>query len=242
MDRVQPSTHHDSTIYFCSPINALVEGIYEEKIPFAEIKRHGDFGLGTFDDLDGEMVMLDGQIFQINSSGRVARVPDHALTPFACVTFYHPFSHDALERELEYPQFLEWVQTLLPSPNLFYALRMEGTWSHIKTRSVPKQENYRPLVDVAKEQPTFEFTDIAGTLAGFFTPAFMSSVSVPGLHLHFLSDDLQHGGHLLECRPRKVRVGVQAIHHLELALPLSLDYLTWNFNRDVAQDLDKAEK
>lgn len=236
------TNHHHSKIYLCAPINALVEGIYEQKIPFTEIKQHGDFGLGTFDDLDGEMVLLDGNIFQINAQGRVARVPDQALTPFACVTFYKPFSHDVLEREVTYPQFLEWLTALLPSPNIFYALRIEGAFAYMKTRSVPKQENYRPLVEVTKEQPTFEFTNISGTLAGFFTPTYMSSLSVPGLHLHFLSDDLQHGGHLLECCPRGVRVGIQAIHHLELALPLSLDYLTANFSRDVEKDLDKAEK
>jgi len=107
---------------------------------------------------------------------------------------------------------------------------------------VPKQESYKPLVEVAKDQPVFNFTDIEGTLAGFFTPSFMGSLSVPGLHLHFLSNDLQHGGHLLECSPRKVRVGVQFISNVELGLPMSLDYLTWDFQRDIGRDLDKAEK
>ena len=81
-----------------------------------------------------------------------------------------------------------------------------------------------------------------GTIAGFFTPAFVSSVSVPGLHLHFLSSDRNRGGHLLECRPRNVRIGVQFISKLELSLPASLEYLTEEFKRDVKQDLDKAEK
>lgn len=233
---------HHASLYLCSPVNALVEGIYEEKIPFSEIKLHGDFGLGTFDDLDGEMVMVDGKIFQINAQGRVTRIPDEALTPFACVTFYRALSHDVLPGQVSYPDFTKWLNSLLPSPNLFYALRIDGEFAYMKTRSVPKQENYRPLVEVTKQQPTFEFTNIRGTLAGFFTPTFMSSLSVPGLHLHFLSDDLQHGGHLLECRPCGITVGVQPLHHLELALPLSLDYLMWNFERDVAKDLDKAEK
>ena len=70
----------------------------------------------------------------------------------------------------------------------------------------------------------------------------MASLNVPGLHLHFLSSDLQHGGHLLECRPRKVVTGLQFLHRLELSLPMSLDYLTWQFQRDTRKDLDKAEK
>ncbi len=231
-----------SCVYLCAPVNALVEGIYEQRISLAEVKKHGDFGLGTFDQLDGEMVMLDGRVYQITSDGQVGEVDEQALTPFACVTFFSPLSHDELEREMTYEAFLKWLQDLLPSPNIFYAIRIEGSFDYLRVRSVPKQESYRPLVEVAKEQPLFEFHNMAGTLAGFFTPSFMGSLSVPGLHLHLLSADLRHGGHLVECRPRKVRVGVQFIDTLELTLPMSLDYLTWDFHRDISQDLNKAEK
>jgi len=232
----------ESRLYQCAPVNALVEGIYEQKIPFTEVKKHGDFGLSTFDNLDGEMVMLDGKTYQITSDGEVTEIDDDALTPFACVTFYKPLSHDEVTQEMAYADFLIWLQNLFPSPNIFYAIRIEGVFAHVKVRSVPKQECYRPLVEVAKEQPVFNFHDIQGTLAGFFTPAYMASLNVPGLHLHFLSTDLRHGGHLLECRPRKVRVGVQFISTLELSLPMSLDYLTWDFQRDIRQDLNKAER
>ncbi|MBI5100903.1 MAG: acetolactate decarboxylase [Nitrospirae bacterium] len=231
-----------NSIYLCSPVNALVEGLYEQKVPFTRIKKHGDFGLGTFDNLDGEMVMLDGIIYQITSMGKVNLVEETALTPFVSVTFYRPMSHDRIENEMTYEAFLEWLKGLFPSPNIFYAVRIEGEFSYIKTRSVPKQENYRPLVEVAKEQPVFTFENISGTLAGFFTPEFMGSISVPGLHLHFLSSDLRHGGHLLECRPKNAVVGVQLISSLELGLPISLDYLTVDFKRDTTGDLDKAEK
>ncbi len=96
--------------------NDEVKGVtYEEKIPFAEVKKHGDFGLGTFDNLDEEMVMLDGTIYQIASDGRVSRMDEEAATPFACVTFYKPLSHDELGHELTYEAFLEWVHELLPS-------------------------------------------------------------------------------------------------------------------------------
>ena len=235
-------TPNKSRIYLCAPVNALVEGIYKENMPLAEIKKHGDFGLGTFNDLDGEMVMLDGQIYQIASDGRVKVIDESALTPFACVTFYEPLSHDDIDREMSYDTFLEWLYGLLPSPNLFYAIRITGVFAHVKARSVPKQDSYRPLVEIAKEQATFDFYDVEGTLAGFFTPSFMSSLNVPGLHLHFLSADLRQGGHLLECVPRKARVGVQFLSALELSLPISLDYLTLDFTRDIEQDLDKVEK
>jgi acetolactate decarboxylase len=228
-------------IYLCAPVNALVEGIYRERIPFARIREHGDFGLGTFDSLDGEMVMLDGHIYQIAGNGRVHEVDDQATTPFACVTFFDPISYDDLDDELAYGGFQDWLLGLLPSPNLIYALRIDGSFAEMKVRSVPRQENYRPLVEVAAHQPEFTFADVEGTLAGFYSPPFLDSLSVPGLHLHFLSDDRNEGGHLLECRPRRVRAQVQFVSTLELALPLSLDYLTCDFRRDTGADLDEAE-
>jgi len=233
----------DNKIYLCAPVNALVEGIYEQNIPFYEIKKHGDFGLGTFNDLDGEMMMFDGLIYRIGSDGRANQITDdETCTPFSCVTFFEPSSEDELDHELSYADFMNWMKELMPSPNLFYAFRVTGEFEYVKTRSVPKQENYRPLVEVAKEQPTFEFKDVKGLLAGFYTPAFVPSVNVPGVHLHFITEDRLSGGHLLECRPRKVKVELQYLYTLELSLPSNLDYLTWDFQRDIGKDLDKAEK
>ena len=233
----------ENRLYLSTPVNAIAEGLFEQNVSLAEIRKHGDFGLGTFNDLDGEMVLLDGIVYQITADGRVAIIEDEqTLTPFACVTFYRPISHDNLNEEMAYGAFLDWLVRLLPSPNLFYALRIEGEFASIKVRSVPKQENYRTLAEVTREQTLFQFDDVSGTVVGFFTPTFLASLSVPGLHLHFISADFQSGGHLLECRPCKIRVGVQFIRDVELALPLNLDYLTWDFRRDIHQDLIQAER
>jgi acetolactate decarboxylase len=239
---VVPLMTINNHLFLCSPVNAIVEDIYEERIPFSEIKRHGDFGLGTFDMLDGEMVMLDGLVYQMTADGRVEEVGDDALTPFSCVTFYRPEHFIESTIEIDFDGFLRWLQSPLPSPNIFYAFRVDGEFAYMKVRSVPKSQCYIPLVEIAREQPVFEYSNIRGTLAGFYTPDFMASVSVPGIHLHFLSEDLAHGGHLLECRPRQVRAGIQSIYAVELALPTTPHYLNWDFRRDVRQDLEQAEK
>jgi len=232
----------DSLLYISTPLNALVEGVYEENIHFTEILQHGNFGIGTFDDLDGEMVLIDGAVYQITAEGRVNRIDDPAMTPYAIVTFFHPAIHADLEEEAQYGHFLDWLNGLLPSPNLFYAIRVEGDFSRVRARSVPKQANYRPLADVVTQQSNFHFENIRGTLAGFYTPAFMSSLSVPGHHLHFLSTDVASGGHLTACTPRKVSAAIQPIHRLELNMPLTADYLKLDFQRDLGRDIDKIEK
>ena len=61
-------------------------------------------------------------------------------------------------------------------------------------------------------------------------------------NLHFLSSDLSCGGHLLECRPRRVRVGVQFLNRLEISLPLTFDFLTCDLSREIGEDVWEAER
>ncbi len=230
-----------NAVFVSAPVNALVEGIYQENTTIADIRRRGDFGLGTFNQLDGEMVVLDGEVYQLRADGRAYRVPDSEQTPFACVTFFAADSGEQIDRPLDHDGLLHLLDMLLPSKNMLYAIRIEGEFDYVRTRSVPRQESYRPLVEVAREQPEFEFERVSGTLAGFWTPSFMGSLTVPGYHLHFLTAARDSGGHLLECRTRNVHVAIQHVPMLEVGLPITLDYLTADFTRDLDSDLDEAE-
>lgn len=229
------------SLYVSAPVNALVEGIYREDTTVADVLRHGDLGLGTFNDLDGEMVVMDGEVHQLRSDGEAYAVSPDTRTPFAAVTFFRPYSEEQIREPLDYPGFIALLDRLVPSKNMVYALRVEGRFASLRTRSVPRQDAYRPLVEVAREQPEFDFTDVEGTLVGFWTPSFLSSVAVPGYHLHFLTADRRHGGHLLECAPVDVTISLQHLPQVSLGLPMTLDYLTAEFGRDTERDLDEAE-
>lgn len=231
----------ENAVYLSAPINALVEGLYVENTTMAEVKRHGDFGLGTFNFLDGEMVLLDGNAYQIRFDGKVYHVEDNEKSPFACVTFFNPDTIDEIENSDDAKGFNDLLDDLRPSENMLYAIRIDGTFGYVKTRAVPRSENYRPLVEATKNQPVFDFHDVRGCLAGFYTPSFMESLNAPGYHIHFLSEDRQHGGHMIECVLRKVRIGIQHVPKLDVGLPMTLDYLTTDLTRNVGKDLDKAE-
>lgn len=232
----------ESAVYLSAPINALVEGFYVENTKIADIKEHGDFGLGTFDFLDGEMVLLDGIFFQIRSDGNVYSISDSEQSPFACVTFFNPDTFEDIDCNIKSTDFYSFLNNLIPSENMLYAIRIDGIFNYVKTRVAPKSENYRTLVEATKNQPIFDFYDVHGTLAGFYTPRFMESLNAPGYHLHFLTEDRRHGGHLIECSLKKVRIGIQHVPKLEVGLPVTLDFLTADLTRDIGKDLDKAEK
>ena len=221
-----------SSAFLCAPVSALDEGIYRQAIPISTIREHGDFAAGTFDDLDGEMVMLDGRTFQLTAGGRVSEVGEEATTPFACVTYFEPISHDDLSAELDSREFLAWIHDLLPSPNLVYALRIEGTFAEVTVSARSREDTSAAALETAAQPAVVTFRDVEGVLAGFYTPAYLKSLNRPGLHLNFLSADRSQGGHLVECRPREVRAQVQFITVVELGLPMRLGYLTWAFDED----------
>ena len=213
-----------NAVYLSAPVSALMKGLYEEDTTVANLRKRGDFGLGTFNDLDGEMVMLDGTVYQLKTDGNAGLVDDASRMPFACVTFFHPTTGEEVEAELDDAGFRDLLERLLPSKNMFTAIRIDGHFPTLRAWSVPRQDNYHPI-DAVRPR-VFDFPDSEGTLVGFYTPKFLASLSMPGYHFHFLSADRSRGGHLFQCRLKRARIAVQFVPELELNLPLTLDYMT----------------
>jgi acetolactate decarboxylase len=234
---------HDKPALFMScPINAILEGFYETNTTMADLKAKGDFGIGTFNDLDGELVLLDGTVYQLDVDGNAHPVADDQKTPFACACPFDPISEEAIPQAYSHEAFHTFLRSLLPSPNMLYAIRVDGLFKSVRTRSVPRTQNYTPLVEATAKQVESTFEDTEGTLVGFYTPSFVPSVNVPGFHFHFLSADRSRGGHLLQSHVLSGTVSIQFYTRLDLNLPLTLDYLSAEFQRDAEKDLEKAER
>lgn len=228
-------------LYVSSPVNALVQGILREDKSLKSILSHGNFGLGTFNDLDGEMVLLDGVFYQLRSDGSASIASLEMQSPYVCATFFSPTQSFVISKPSTYAAIQSAIDKFVVSKNLIFAIKISGQFNFVKTRSVPKQDSYRPLVDIAHDQTEFSFTDASGVMVGFWTPDFLHSVSVPGYHLHFLTDDHQHGGHLLDCEASEIAIEIQAIDQLSLDLPHSYEYLTADLSKDIKEELNRAE-
>lgn len=146
-----------------------------------------------------------------------------------------------LNQSLDYARLQEYLDNLLPSQNMFYAVKIQGSFDYVQTRSVPKQPNHIRLAEVAAHQSTFEFYNVEGTLAGFWTPPFMQ-VNVPGYHLHFITQDRKMGGHLLACVTEEVTTSVHHTPEFQMALPETTDFLKADLSQDTSAELNKAEK
>ncbi|MGC1323649.1 MAG: acetolactate decarboxylase [Candidatus Udaeobacter sp.] len=228
-----------STLYQISTSTALAEGVYSGSIPSSVLLKHGDFGLGTFENLDGEMVILDGQIYQVADTVRHRK--DDFLVPFAAITPFRAAASFAIDnvgtlKDLE----LACDQQRI-SDNLFYGIRLDGLFETIQARAVHAVPQNTRLVDAAKTQREFHFGNIEGTLVGFWSPRYASSFSVPGYHFHLISKDRTKGGHVLDCRASKLEARIQVLSKYDIRLPDSGPFLTTNLSKDPASDLAKTE-
>jgi acetolactate decarboxylase len=226
-----------------STINALLEGVYDGSMTYGELRRHGDFGLGTFNALDGEMVAVDGEFYQVKADGVAHPVTDGQRTPFATVLFFRPTLRWPLTGPLDYEHFQTLVDGLMEGPNVFYAVRVDGRFASVTARSVPRQEKpYPPLAEVAKTQLVFHLGDVTGTLAGFRFPDFARGLIVPGFHLHFLTDDRKAGGHVLDMVLMRGELAIDASARFHLELPTAPTFLHSDLARDHGDALDRAER
>lgn len=230
------------TLFQVSTSGALVAGVFDGEVSVGAILEHGDFGLGTFADLDGEMVVLEGKVYQVKGDGRVLDVDRAARAPFAVVTRFSPETEDRIEAVSDLADLEQQCDRHRQSGNIFYALRIDGRFDTIRTRAVNPPAPGTRLADAAKSQSEFNFTDIAGTLVGLWSPGFSSAFSVAGYHFHFLSEDRQHGGHLLGLAARGLRVQVEALTDFHLALPESETFLKADLSKNTAEELAYAEQ
>jgi acetolactate decarboxylase len=236
------SQQHTSsnTLFQTSTISALLVGIYEGDTNFRELKKYGDFGLGTVNYLDGEMIGLDGKFYQIKADGVASLIPDSMISPFATVTFFKPENLINLEREMNYQQLQRSLDERLPTKNYPYAIRIQGNFPYLKFRSVPKQTPpYRPLADALKEQSIFELKNVNGTLVGFRTPKYMQGVNLNGYHFHFITANRKSGGHILDGQFKNAKIEVDTISNVQMSLPKTAEFEQANLGDAKSDEINK---
>lgn len=233
----------ENMVFQNSTINALAEGLYEGEVSFKRLKTFGDFGLGTFHNLNGEMVGLDGVFYQVRSDGEIIVVKDEQTTPFSVVTNF------TAERSFEmgHLQSFDEIQAVLDdemlSPNFIYAFKIQGVYKNLVLRSVPEQKKSTRLLDVVKHQAIFKFEEeVEGTLVGFFFPAYMKDINVPGHHFHFISNDRKKGGHVLDLEILNGKAEQKTISGFQMLLPQSEKFKNLDLGNVHEEELNAIEK
>ena len=226
-----------------STIDALIKGHFQASATLAEVKKQGDFGLGTFEALDGELVLLDGKVYRVDGYGKVSEPLDTVKTPFAAVAEFRTDIKLDVPAGLTLAELQARVDAVLPSPNVFYAVRVMGRFAEVRTRSVAGQkEPYPTLPEAVKTQALFTLAKTEGTLVGLWCPAYAKSLNVPGYHFHYLAADRSGGGHVLGLVTGEgVKVQVAVLRNFAMRLPELATFDALDLSGDNSKELHAAE-
>lgn len=240
------SSHADrETIFQVSLLQGLTLGDYYGSITANDLKQRGDTGIGTFEGVNGELIMADGTVYRALSDGSVEIAPDDETIPFANVTFFDTDEKqdigdisdiDALKGVLD-----EKVKKL--GKNRFYMVRIDGVFKNVHARSELKQnEPYKPLAEALKtDQREFKWDNIEGTVVALYCPQYMNDLNAVGWHMHFISSDKSKGGHLLDIDIDSAELKIDCTQGFNMLLPETKMFPDLDLTVDQSEDIKNVE-
>jgi acetolactate decarboxylase len=203
-------------LFQTSTLSGLSAGDFDGEMQIGTLRSYGNFGLGTYNALDGEMVVLGGEVYQIGADG-VARLADNTTqTPFAAVTFFDVDQSLVVSETVDCVQLQAQLDSVLPALDASYAIKVNGIFESLKVRVPHKESEPYPatLADALVDQAIFESQKISGTIVGFRLPEYMAGANAAGYHFHFISDDKLSGGHVLECQAGGLTAQIDTIDRI----------------------------
>ena len=207
-------------------VDALVAGLFDGAFDASDIAAAGSLGVGCGDALDGELVLIDGELFVCRADG-VSRVEPSERIPFAEVVDFRPTFTRTLDGPLTEAAFEALVDGLVPSHNLFYAIRLDGSFDSLTVReAVRQQKPFRGLAEAVGDQHESTSGPTEGTLLGFKGPYVFQGLSVADYHLHYLAADRSLGGHAMDFVLRSGTLTIEAYANFTVRLPEIESYLT----------------
>lgn len=239
----QQKAKTNNTLFTAGHASAFIGGLYDAYYPYKQLMLHGDFGLGAPDKLDGELLMLNGKIYQTQSSGKTFEIPDTGRTPFSVVNFFHADRVVKAYVKMNKEKLYAYLDSILPNQNGMYAIRIKGSFNAIKTRAFPevKQKPYAPLASMLALQQFFNFNEVKGDLVGYRLPGYMEGPNITGYHFHFLSDDTKAGGHIIDLLTDVISIEIDYLYSFTVDIPQTTDFINFDFKKDRSGEVRQVE-
>ena len=233
------------TVFQVALLQSLTQGYYDGIIKVSELKQHGDTGIGTFEGVNGEMIVLDGKVYQALGDGSVKEADDNETVPFSNVTFFDKDLSVTLPKMENINSLKETLTKTVNEngKNLFYMVKINGTFQKMFVRSELKQEKPYKSLDkaLATDQREFNYDNAKGTVVGLYCPDYMGGLNTPGWHFHFISDDRTKGGHILDLSFKSAQAQLDKTPEFDMTLSDTDTFQGMELSKDVSDAIKKVE-
>ena len=238
---------NEAVMYQVSTLQALALGYTRAVITVGELKKHGDIGLGTFEDVNGEMIFIDGMCCRATEDGTAVTADDEMGVPFSSVSFMNDERVFAMEPVSDINTLKDLLTLRIEEGfglNSMHIVRIDGYFLRVDARSeAPYRSQHVTLKDVlSKTQRDFRFTDIRGSLVCVYYPDFMDGINAPGWHLHFISEDRTKGGHVFDLEMTEGSAKLMKIDRIEIQLPKDPAFDTYSLKSADDKEIKEVEQ
>ncbi len=238
-------TTNRETIYQVALLQSLTQGYYDGIIKVSELKEHGDIGIGTFEGVNGEMIVLDGKVYQALGDGTVQKAADDETVPFSNVTFFDSDEKEEISKIKDINALKDILTKTVEKngKNMFCFVKLSGEFEKMNVRSELKQKKPYKTLDkaLATDQREFNYKNIKGTVVALYCPDYMDGLNTPGWHFHFISDDKEKGGHILELAFDKAEAEYDITPEFDMCLSDNGDFQKMELAKDVSGAIKKVE-
>ena len=234
-------------MYQVATLQALALGYSRKVVSVEELLGKGDIGLGTFEDVDGEMIVLDGHCYRATEDGSVTEIPPSMGVPFAAVSRFNGDRTFDLGEMTDIDILKEQLDLKIEEDfglNSMHVARIDGEFARVDARSESAYRSHHvDLKDIlSNTQKEFHFENIRGTMVCVYYPDYMDGINAPGWHLHFLSDDRLKGGHVFDLHMRKGNVRLDKINRIQIQLPNEPAFDTYSLKSASQKDIEEVEQ
>ncbi len=234
-------------IYQVSTLQALALGYTRPVVTVTELMRHGDTGLGTFENVDGEMIVLDGVCYQAKPDGSIVESSGSSGVPFAVAGFVNDGRRFAIGEMTDIAAVKQELTLKIEEDfglNSIHIARIDGTFKTIHARAgAPYRSQHISLKDIlSKTQKDFCFEQLRGTLVCVYYPDYMDGINASGWHMHFLSEDRKLGGHVFEVSVSSGECHLQKMDRIEIQLPREAAFDTYSLKEASQDEIEEVEQ
>lgn len=222
------------TFYHYSIWWAFVNRVFDGELTASVLKSKGDLALGSFDLLDGELIMLDGVLYRATEDGQVSIVNDDSKIAYVNAAFFDADQTFTIDRAKDYAELRHKINEELKSKNIFYAFKIHGDFVKMTCGGLHKQEPpfEKGLDYLIPNRPIFEREYFSGTMVGFYCPEYIGNINVAAYHLHFVSDDQRFAGHVMEFEGENLTVEIDHMYEYQFVLPRSEAFVNGTFESE----------